>query len=302
MKNKILITGGSGLLGSYLTELLQQAGLQVVHLSRRPSGKEKVPTFRWDPETAWLDPHALEGVGGIIHLAGAPVAAHRWTQKYKTQLYESRIQSARLLYQALAARKERPEVFITASGVGYYGSENGAHLLQESSPPGTDFLAGLCQAWEAEAEHLEELGLRVLKIRLGVVLSAQGGALEKMVQPTRLGLGAPLGSGKQYLSWIHIEDACRIILKLLQDPGTKGAYNLVAPQPETNETFMRVLAEVLDKPFWAPRVPAAALKLAMGEQAAIVLGSQRVSCARIEAAGYAFRYPSLRKALQSLLN
>lgn len=299
---KILITGGTGLLGSRLTQLLQEDGHTVAHLSRNVEGNEPVPTYRWDISTGYIDSKALEDVEAVVHLAGASVAGKRWTSEQKKHIYDSRINSTRLLYQAIEQRKDRPELFLSASAIGYYGAENGAHKLVESSPPGPDFLAQVCKDWEYEADLVAQLGVRVAKVRIGVVLSAEGGALEKMVQPTKMGLGAPLGSGNQYMSWIHIDDLCGILQKIITDKTLSGVYNGVAPHPKTNEEFMHTLAEVLDKPFWAPAVPAFALKLAMGEQAAIVTGSQRVMADKIEEAGYSFQYPYLRRALQQLLN
>lgn len=303
MHNKVLITGGTGLLGSRLTSYLQEQGYKVAHLSRSRNGSKEVRTFGWDVERGWIEPGAVESAHYIINLAGANVGDLRWTEANKELIMKSRTDSTRLLWQELRRTNYQPQAFISASAVGYYGDDNGAHWLYESSLAGPDFLSKVCKAWEAEAEQLSELDIRLVKLRIGVVLSPEGGALPQLVMPTRLGLAAPLGSGKQYMSWIHIDDLCGIILKAMKDEAMEGTYNAVAPEPETNKRFMKTLADVMGRPFFAPAVPAAAIKLLMGrERAGIVLGSQRVSSDRLEKSGYQFKYPMLRTALKDLLD
>ena len=302
MHNKVLITGGSGLLGTHLTKLLQEKGYKVAHLSRSRSSEEGIKTFLWDPEKNFIEPGAVESAHFIIHLAGAGVVDHRWTSEYKQTILKSRTDSTRLLHQELKSSGYVPKAFISASGINYYGDDNGAHWLYESSPAGQEFLATVCKAWESEAEKVGQLGIRQLIFRIGIVLSNQGGALPQLKLPARLGLAAPVGSGTQYMSWIHIDDLCAMLLQSMEDESMEGVYNAVAPEPETNERFMRTLAELMEKPYFAPSVPAFAMKLAMGKRAELVLGSLRVASEKIEKTGYRFQYPSLRQALSNLLD
>lgn len=302
MHNKVLIAGGSGLLGSRLTAFLQEKGYKVAHLSRSRQSTQADKTFQWDPDEGKIAPGAVESAHYIINLAGAGVADHRWTDTYKEKVLKSRTNSTRLLYQELKSTGYQPKAFISASGINYYGDDNGAHWLYESSPPGQDFLSEVCKAWEAEAESVNELDVRSVIFRIGVVLSKEGGALPKLLMPARLGLAAPIGSGRQYMSWIHIDDLCGMMLKAMEDDRMEGIYNAVAPEPETNDRLMHTVADVLNRPYIAPRVPSVAVKLMMGaERAGIVLGSLRVASEKIQKSGYHFQYETLRPALHDLL-
>lgn len=301
MHTKVLITGGSGLLGGRLTDMLLEKGFKVAHLSRSRNPEGEVKAFLWDPAKGMIEPGAVESAHFIVHLAGASVADHRWSKEYKNTILKSRSDSTQLLFKELKSTGYRLKGFISASAIGYYGDDNGAHLLYESSPAGQDFLAQVCRSWEAEADKIAELDIRLVKLRIGVVLSKEGGALPQLLKPTKIGLAAPLGAGRQYMSWIHIDDLCGMIIKAIEDDKVEGVYNAVAPEPETNENFMETLAEVLGKPFFAPSVPGFAVKLAMGERAGIVLGSLKVSSEKIEKEGFQFRYPGLRPALRQLL-
>lgn len=302
MHKKVLIAGGSGLVGSRLTSLLQEQGYKVAYLSRDRNSRQDVKVFGWDLKKGWIEPGAVESANYIINLAGAPVADHRWTDAYKNVILKSRSDTNRLLYQELKNTNYQPQGFISASGINYYGDDNGAHWLGESSPAGSDFLSEVCKVWEEEADRVSSLDIRVVKLRIGVVLSRKGGALAQLKKPVRFGLAAPVGSGEQYMSWIHIDDLCGFIIKCLQDETVEGVFNGVAPEPEKNKRFMQTLADVMQKPFIAPRVPEAAIKLLMGrERAGIVLGSLRVSSEKVEKSGYKFQYPLLRPALANLL-
>lgn len=302
MHNKVLIAGGSGLLGSRLTVLLQEKGYKVAHLSRSKQSRQADKTFQWNPDEGQIEPAAVESAHYIINLSGAGVADHRWTDANKDKIMRSRTNSTRLLFQELKTTGYQPRAFISASGINYYGDDNGAHWLYESSPAGQDFLTEVCKAWEAEAEKVSELDIRVVTFRIGVVLSKEGGAFPKLLTPARLGLAAPIGSGRQYMSWIHIDDLCGMILKAMEDEHMEGVYNAVAPEPETNGRFMETLADVLNRPYIAPRVPSVAVKLMMGaERAGIVLGSLRVASEKIQKSGYHFQYETLRPALNDLL-
>ena len=303
MHKKVLIAGGTGLLGSRLTSLLLENGYKVAYLSRNKASGGDIKVFEWDLSKGWIEPGAVESANYIINLAGAPVADHRWTENYKNTIMKSRSDSNRLIFQELRDTNYQPDLFLSSSGINYYGDDNGAHWLYESSPAGSVFLSEVCKVWEEEADKVSNLGIRVVKLRTGVVLSREGGALPQLMKPTKFGLAAPVGSGEQYMSWIHIDDLCGIILKCLQDQSMEGVYNGVAPEPEKNKRFMHTLADVMGKPYFAPRVPAAAIKLLMGsERSGIVLGSLRVSSEKTEKSGYTFKFRLLRPALADLLN
>lgn len=299
---KVLITGGTGTVGQRLMALLQAEGHSVCLLSRRPTAERRgVRTFHWDIERGFIDGEAFEGVDAIVHLAGAGVADSRWTEARKQEILNSRVHSTQLLASALQRSDHRVKAVVCASAVGYYGDTAGA-IVSENTPAGQDFLAKVCQAWEDAEEAFARQGLRTVKLRIGVVLSQQGGALEKMAMPVRIGMGAPLGSGEQYLSWIHERDLVRIFLHALQAPHMQGVYNAVAPNPATNRQFNATLAEVLGRPNFLPAVPAFALKLMLGQMAEMLLGGCRASCDKLRRTGFTFDYPDLRPALRSLLD
>ncbi len=301
MSQKVLITGGTGLIGSRLTEMLLEKGCEVAYLSRRASEARGVKMYPWDPAKGSLAEEAIRGADSIIHLAGAGVADERWTAGRKKEILESRTQSSRLLYEALQRTPHRVKTFLSASAIGMYGADRGEELLTETSPAGDDFLAEVTKAWEGAVQPVAGLGIRTVLLRIGIVLSEKGGALAKMAQPVRLGAGAPLGSGKQWVSWIHVDDLCRMFLYALENPEVQGAYNAVAPEPATNEALTKGIAEVLGKPLFLPNVPAFALKLAIGEMAVSVLGSAKVSSQKITRAGFTYQYPGLNPALRHLL-
>lgn len=300
MSRQILITGASGLIGARLTHLLIEQGHRVSHLSR--SKKDgAIPTFVWDVKNKYLDPEALKGVDTIIHLAGAGVADKRWNEKSKKEILESRTHSTRLLCEKLREYNSDIKNVICASAIGYYGFTMSDKLFTEESEAGSDFLAHVVKEWEAEEDKISALGLRVAKIRIGVVLSEKDGALAQMALPVKLFVGSPLASGKQYLSWIHIDDLCGIFIKAINDDHLNGAYNGVAPHPVTNEEMTKAMAKVLKRPLWAPNVPAFVLKLVVGEMANIVINGSNVSSAKIENAGYQFKFPNLNEALKDVL-
>jgi uncharacterized protein len=296
----VLITGASGLIGSRLTELLSSAGYKVIHLSRRKGAA--VQTYTWDVEKQVIEPDALKEVDAIIHLAGANVAEKRWTEKRKAELISSRVDSTRLLYNELKKGNHYVKTFISASAVGYYGFENDDEVFTESSPAGSDFLARLTQQWESESNKIASLGIRTVRLRVGVVLSRNDGALKPIAKTVKNLIGAPLGKGTQYISWVHIEDICRMFLHLLQDESLSGAYNGVANEPVTNAELTKAVAKELGKPIIFPNVPAFGLKLAFGEMASIVLRGSKVSNEKIKASGYQMKFPTLKGALADLLH
>jgi uncharacterized protein (TIGR01777 family) len=296
---KILISGGSGLVGAALTSALRADGHTVCHLVR-PGGKAASGDVRWNPLSALVDVPAMEGFDGVVNLSGASIADGRWTPKRKAILRSSRVDSTRVLVDALSHLREPPRVFVCASATGYYGNR-GDEVLTEASGYGNDFLAILCRAWEGEAARAASSGMRTVITRFGIILSAEGGALPRMVTPFKFGAGGRLGSGKQWMSWIAMEDAVRVLRAAIDDARWNGAVNVVAPEPVRNADFTRVLASVLHRPAIFP-APALALRLALGEMAdALLLSSQRVLPECLQKYGFAFRYENLEAALHAVL-
>lgn len=297
---RILITGGSGLVGTRLTEILHAKGHEVVHLGRTKSDSG-VRSFVWDVEKQTMDTSAFDGVSAIIHLAGAGVADKRWSRRRKKVIMESRRQSASLLHRELNRHRHSVDTFISASAIGYYGPGDDQTIFRENDPPGGDFLSEVSREWEIAADQFTDLGVRVVKIRIGIVLSGKGGALEPLEKTVRLGAGSPLGSGEQWMSWIHIDDLCAIFAAAIENENMRGVYNAVAPFPVKNREFVRELAAVLKKPLILPRVPPVVLRVLFGEMSTIVLDGAKVSSDKIRQEGFTFSFPKLREALMSLL-
>ena len=296
----ILITGGSGLVGSHLTALLVEEGYAVRHLSRNPKPGSPIHTYKWDIEAGSVDPAALENVDHIIHLSGAGIAEKPWTKGRLRILYSSRVDAATLLRREVEQSGAWPKSFITASGINYYGAETSEHIFTESDPPAEDTVGKLTQAWE-EAADAWAPHCRVVKLRTAVVLAQEGGALPKLAKPARWGLSAPLGSGKQWMPWVHIEDLAHAYLHAIRNAEMQDAYNLVAPEDVQNQEFMRELAEVFHKPFFVPNVPGFAIHAVLGELSKLILEGSRASNAKLVASGYIFRHPKLRATLEGLL-
>lgn len=297
--SKVLITGGTGMIGMNLSEKLHQLGFEVIHLSRTENKSARFPRYAWDVDKRYIDEKAFEGVEVIVHLAGASID-QRWTPKNRQEIIESRVASADLLYQSI--RKNlgiRLKRFVSMSAIGFYGSDTGEQLISESQPPGNDFLAEIVTKWEAAADQFQSV-CPVTKLRTGVVLTNEGGALKKMSLPVRLGIGSPIGTGKQWMSWIHLDDVVNAFSDAVEGK-LEGTYNLVAPVPETNAVFTKEMANVLKKPFFFPNVPSFVLKIIFGEMASIILGGNKVSSEQLIRAGYIFKYPELKPALKDLL-
>jgi uncharacterized protein len=299
MNHKILITGASGLVGSRLTELLLQKGHHVSHLGRSKRAGS-APSFVWDVENKLIDPQALEGVDTIINLAGAGVADKRWTAQRKKEILESRTHSTQLLFETLKEQRHSVKTFVSASAIGYYGFGLNDEVFNEESSAGNDFLASVTKQWEEETDRVASLGMRVVKLRIGIVLSAKGGALVEMAKPIRLGVGSPLGTGKQYLSWIHLDDLCELFIKSVEDEKMQGAYNAVTAWA-TNSDFTKAVAHVLKKPLWLPPVPSFVMKIILGEMANLVVNGSKVSSEKIRKVGFQFKYDELDKTLKDLL-
>ncbi len=294
---KILVTGATGLVGGALVRFLAGGGHEVVQLGRSAPGAGDI---RWDPEAGVLEPDALEGFDGVVHLAGDNIATGRWTAEKKRRIRESRVKGTSLLAATLAGLERPPRVLVSASAIGYYG-DRGDEELTEGSAPGSGFLSEVCREWEAATEAAEGKGIRVAHARLGVVLSKDGGALAKMLTPFRLGAGGVIGNGRQYMSWIALDDTVAAIGHLLSTDSAAGPVNVVAPAPVTNGEFTRTLGRVLRRPTLFP-MPGFAARLAFGEMAdALLLASTRVKPAGLTAAGYAFRHGSLEEGLRYVL-
>jgi uncharacterized protein (TIGR01777 family) len=299
MPEKVLITGGSGVIGSRLTSHMIDRGWQVVHLGRH-SRSGPVQTFRWDLRTGRIDEKAFDGVTKIVHLAGASIAGRRWTESYKKEILDSRLQSARMLYNYLQSRKGSIDKLVSASAIGIYGAGGSQEVFVEERAAGSGFLADVVKQWEGEVRRIEMLGIPVAIVRTGIVLSNKGGALPKMALPVRLGVGAPLGSGKQIVSWVHIDDLCGVYMHLLET-NLRGPFNATAPHPVSNKVLTQAIASQLRRPLWLPNVPELVLKSLLGEMADAVLTGANVSSRKIVAAGYNFKYGEAVLALKDLL-
>jgi uncharacterized protein (TIGR01777 family) len=286
---RVLVTGGTGFLGTPLCRALRGAGHAVTVVTRDPEHATG-PAVGWDGLDA-----AVRDADALVNLAGEPIAAGRWSAARKDAIVASRVESTRALVRAAAAAERRPSVLVSASAIGYYGA-HGDEPLDETAGPGTGFLAELCRAWEDEAVAAEKLGLRVVRLRLGVVLAPDGGALARMLPPFRGFVGGPLGSGAQWMSWIHRDDVTGLVVAALASEAYARAVNATAPRPVTNREFAQALGHALARPSWL-RTPAAVLRLGLGEMADVLLTGQRVLPAAAERLGYQFRYRDLGPAL-----
>ncbi len=300
MMKTILITGGTGLIGRYLCEKLRERGYSVMVLSRKSNKHTGFKTYAWDFEKQEFEKEAIELADCIIHLAGANIGEKRWTEKRRKLIMDSRVNSSQLIFDK-TKEFNNVKVFISASAIGYYGTITSDKIFSESDKPSNDFLGNVCQKWEQSADKFEELGIRVVKIRTGVVLTKHEGALSKMTSLVKVGLGSAIGSGKQYIPWIHIDDLCDIYIKAIEDVQMKGSYNAVAPDHKTNRDFNAEIASILKKPFWAPNIPGIILKLIFGKMSAILLNGSRVSCEKIIKTGYRYKFATLKNALTDLL-
>ena len=293
---RVLISGGSGLIGAALIPAIELRGSAVTRLVR--ASESRHGELAWDPAQP-LHPELVSGFHAVIHLAGEPVAA-RWTEAKKKRIRDSRVLGTGHLCKALANAPKPPHVLISASAIGYYGDRS-EEIVREDSPCGTGFLPEVCREWEAATKPAADAGIRTIQIRIGIVLAAQGGALKKMLPPFRMGLGAQIGNGRQWMSWIHVQDLVGAILHGIDSESVEGPVNLVAPEPVRNSEFTRTLAKVLSRPAIL-RMPGFAARLLFGEMAdEVLLAGQRVEPARLVASGYQFRYRDLRGALENIL-
>lgn len=290
----ILIAGGTGLIGSRLAKMLRERGHEVRILTRRPSTGGQ---FFWNPAEGSLDEAALLGADAVINLAGAGIADRRWTTSRKRELIQSRVQSAAALHAAMERSGHRPQVYLAASAIGYYGN-SGERVMHESDEPvDQSFMVECCREWEQAHAKITALGIRTAVLRIGVVLAQEGGALAEFVKPLRFGLGTYFADGQAWYSWIHHDDVCRIFLWAMDNPAASGVYNAVAPHPARNHDLVRETARAMHQ--WAIPLPAPAfaMRLFLGEMSAVVLNSNRVSADKLLAAGFQFQHPKLEEAL-----
>jgi uncharacterized protein (TIGR01777 family) len=299
---KILVTGATGFIGYHLLNALAKRGDHAVVLARTPEKASTLPghptVYQWAGHTESVPTAALEGVDAVINLMGEPVKG-RFSESHKRRIYDSRIVGTRRLVEAIANLEQRPRLLVNASAIGYYGNR-GSEILTESSSPGSDFLANVCKAWEQEAQRAESHRVHVSCVRIGIVLGREGGALKEMLLPFKLGVGGPLAGGKDWMSWIHVDDLVGLLLHALKD-SSAPAYNGTAPTPVTNKDFTKALGRALRRPTLFP-VPKLALKTLLGEEMAnVVLTSARAIPKRAEAEGFRFRFPQIDAALTDLL-
>jgi uncharacterized protein (TIGR01777 family) len=311
-----MITGGTGMIGTALSKMLADSGYNVIILSRNPletakehdyKGREvyfrdngRVYYSRWDIDREYIDPSAIAEADYIIHLAGAGVAEKRWTESRKREILESRTRSSEFIVKALKEHPNKVRAVISSSAIGWYGPDNGKPFV-ETDPANQDFLGKTCEAWERSISGVEALGKRLVILRTGIVLSNEGGALKEFRKPLRMGVAAVLGSGDQVISWIHVEDLCRLYMHAIDEKEMSGVFNAVAPNPATNKELTHLLSEHVTKGrAFSVNVPAFVLKIALGEMSVEVLKSATVSCAKVQATGFQFIYPRLDRAIASL--
>ncbi|PKP13879.1 MAG: TIGR01777 family protein [Bacteroidetes bacterium HGW-Bacteroidetes-3] len=294
----ILVTGGTGLIGTALCNLLREKGHKVAILSRNQHTKPN--SYYWNTDTRHIDAKAIVEADYIIHLAGEGIADKRWTPQRKNDLINSRVETANLLYEKVKELNPNLKGFISASGIGYYGATTSEKIYQENDAPGEDFISEICKVWENSSMQFDTINIRTVIFRTGVVFAKEGGALGKLSQPIKLGVGAALGSGEQYVPWIHLEDLCNMYLYAIENEEIKGIYNAVAPEHINNKALTKIIAKKLKKPLWLANIPAFVLKIILGKMAVIILEGSRVSSEKIMATGFKFKYPNINEALQKL--
>lgn len=299
--DKIIISGGTGIIGTQLYNKLKEKGYYVAILGRTKNRKDDRPNYIWDIDKNTIENDALKDADYIIHLAGANIGDKRWTKKRKKQIIDSRTKSGKLIFDEIQKQNIKLKAFISASAIGYYGAITSDTIYSETSHPHIDFLSETCQKWEQIADKFEELNIRTVKIRTGIVLTKQGGALAKIKTIIKKGFGSSLGSGTQYMPWIHIDDLCNIYIKAIENKSMKGAYNAVAPNHVTNKYFTETLARVLKKHIWMPNIPEFILKLFLGKMHVILLNGSRISSAKIIKTNYKFKFTNLENALVDLI-
>jgi len=293
---KVLITGGSGLIGRRLSFLLKSRGYEVRILSRSNNPKNNYKTFVWNVSEQYINDSAFEGLKHIIHLAGAGIADKRWSEKRKKEIIASRVASTNLLYNSVKRLKTPLNSFISASATGYYGAVTSETIFEEKDKPAKDFLGKVCSLWEDSIFQFNEIKIRTVALRTGIVLSKDGGALKKMKTP----IITSLGNGKQYMPWIHIDDLCELYIKAIEDEQFKGAFNAVSPEHISNLSFSKKISKIFNYPFLALGAPSLILQIVFGEMSTIILNGSRISANKIKQAGFKFKFENLEKALKNL--
>ena len=293
---KVLITGGSGLIGRRLSFLLKSRGYEVRILSRSNNPKNNYKTFVWNVSEQYINDSAFEGLNHIIHLAGAGIADKRWSEKRKKEIIASRVASTNLLYNSVKRLKTPLNSFISASATGYYGAVTSETIFEEKDKPAKDFLGKVCSLWEDSIFQFNEIKIRTVALRTGIVLSKDGGALKKMKTP----IITSLGNGKQYMPWIHIDDLCELYIKAIEDEQFKGAFNAVSSEHISNLSFSKKVSKIFNHPFLAVGTPSFILQIVFGEMSTIILNGSRISANKIKQAGFKFKFENLEKALKNL--
>lgn len=300
--SNILITGGTGLVGSRITQTLIEQGHEVAHLSRRKGARKEasVKTFNWDIHNNFIDKEAIVWADHVIHLAGESVAGQRWTVQKKEKILKSRVEVTRLLQEVIANTPNNIESFVSASAIGAYGADLSTEVAGEESPFADDFLAQVVEKWESEIKKIESLSIRTVILRIGLVLDKSNGALPKMATPIKFGVGAPIGSGRQMMSWIHVQDLADLFVKACFDESMKGIYNAAAPDTLSNKAFTQTLAKVLNRPLFLPNVPEFVFKAIFGEMSIILLGGRAVSSTKLLQTGFEPQFRTLEAALSDI--
>ena len=299
MSKVILLAGGSGLIGARLAAMLRMRQYNVRLLTRSP---RREGDFKWDPMHGELDESALQGVDYVVNLAGAGIADKRWTPNRKREIIESSVQAAKMLVDAFGRSSQNPKAYISASAIGYYGNA-GERIMNESDAPVEDgFMVDCCQKWEQAADGIAALGIRTVKLRIGVVLAKEGGALAEIIKPLHFGLGAYFGDGKAWWSWIHRDDVCSMMIWAIENPEIAGVYNAVAPMPVRGKEMLQATAAAMQQPAIFLPVPSIALRVVLGKMSAVVLNSNRISAEKIVQAGFQFQYPDLKGALATVFS
>lgn len=302
MKINILLSGGSGFVGKHLTNLLLSKGYSVSILSRNSKqNTSDISYYLWNVSNNYIDEDSVLNADFIIHLAGENIAEKRWTKKRKAEIINSREQSTQLLYSVLKKNGKKLDAFVSASGVGIYGAINGDEICTENTQAENDFLGCTCQKWEASVDTIQDLGIRTVKIRTGLVLGKDDGFLKQLVPIFKYKLGSALGSGKQYMPWIHIDDLCGIYLEAIVNQKMNGAYNAAINDTTTNTTFSKTLAKIFGYSIWLPNVPAFLIKIGLGEMSKIILTGRRISSDKIKKLGFQFKFENLENALRDCL-
>lgn len=300
MKN-VLIAGGTGLIGEYLSAMLKEKGYAVSLLSRKENKESIYPVYLWDLDRNYIDGNAIKNADYVINLSGANIAEKRWSKRQKENILQSRTKSIKLISDVLFKTDHNVIGFFSASAVGYYGNQISDKVFQEDDLASNDFLSQICVNWENEVKTIASQNIRTVIVRTGVVLSNNGGAFVKMLKPVQMGLGAAVGSGNQYVPWIHIYDLCMIYLKAIEDNSFTGIYNGVAPEYQTNYDFTKELCKTIKKPFWPIKIPSFVLKAALGGMSQLVLKGNKIGSEKIKEAGFKFLYPNLKDAFKELL-